>query len=684
MNQDVLFELGTEELPSGLVESLAKELLNKVKTSLDEVNLSYGQARYFATPRRIAFIIENVPQELPNRQILKRGPQEKAAHDQNGNPTPALLGFARSCGVDISKLKLVAQEKGAWWEYSYEEAGEQISTFLPKVISNALNSLTIHKPMRWGKGEQSFARPLHWAVLLYGKQIIEADFLGVKSSNSTVGHRFMHPQAIKLNSASDYELKLTEAFVIADFSKRRDEIIGQIEALAHQKQWHIPLPHALLDEITSIVEWPVAMVGAFDEAFLEVPEPVLTASMQGHQKCLPVYDKSYRLLPYFINVANIISKHPQSVQQGNEKVIRARLSDAMFFYQQDRREPLIQYAPMTEKVIFEERLGSLADKSQRVLALALDIGRHFNVDESLIKRAVELSRCDLMTGLVGEFPELQGVIGQFYAKGDGEHPEVVSAMFEQYLPRFSGDDLPKSDIGFLLSIAERLDTLVGIFAIGLKPSGEKDPYKLRRHAQAVVRLLLQRPNQLNIDELLTKAIEGFRFLTIKDDLLLEVKQFIIERMQSLFLAQDYSIDCFNQALAAQTNCWYDLSKRMASYAKFMKSEQSIVLNQAAKRVRQILPDDIATIGSVDTARLKESSEHELWSVAQKISSELHYHVNHQQYDEAFSVLLKLALPLASFFEQVFVMSEDLEVRQNRMALLAYIQQLLHSIVIIGL
>jgi glycyl-tRNA synthetase beta chain len=681
MNQDVLFELGTEELPSGLVESLAKELLNKVKVAFDDVHMYYGQTQYFASPRRIAFIMENVGDVLPNRHVTKRGPQEKAGHDQHGNPTPALLGFARSCGVDVSQLKLVAQEKGAWWEYSYEEAVESLTEFLPQVIANALQTLPITKPMRWGNGEISFARPLHWAVLIYGTQVIEGHFLGVKASNLTYGHRFMHPQAIQLKSAKAYESTLSNAYVKADFAKRRADIIQQIETLAHQKQWYIPLPHDLIDEITSIVEWPVAMVGAFDECFLQVPEPVLKASMQGHQKCLPVYDKSYRLLPYFVNIANIVSKQPQSVQHGNEKVMRARLSDAMFFYQQDRREPLIQYAPMTEKVIFEERLGSLADKSQRVLKQALEIGRHFNVDESLITRAVELSKCDLMTGLVGEFPELQGLIGQFYAQGDGEHPQIVAAMFEQYLPRFSGDDLPKSDIGYLISLADRLDTLVGIFAIGLKPTGEKDPYKLRRHAQAVVRLLLQRQNQLNVDDLLNQAALGFNFLNLKPELLPEVKQFIIERMQSLFLAQDYSIECFNQALAAQNNCWYDLSKRMASYAKFMQSEQSVVLNQAAKRVKQILPE---TVGQIDHALLQESSEQELLSVAQKIESELHYHVTHQQYDEAFTVLLKLALPLASFFEQVFVMSDDLAVRQNRMALLAYIQKLLHSIVIIGL
>ena len=492
----------------------------------------------------------------------------------------------------------------------------------------------------------------------------------------------MHPAAIVIQAPQDYEATLHKALVVADFAKRRASIIQQIEVLAHEKQWYIPMPHDLLDEITSIVEWPIVMVGAFDESFLEVPDEVLTASMQGHQKCLPVYDKQHRLQPYFVNVSNLISQDQASVQHGNEKVIRARLSDAMFFYQQDRKEPLIQYAPMTEKVIFEERLGTLADKSQRVLAIALEIAKHFNIDESLVTRAIQLSKCDLMTGLVGEFPELQGIIGQFYAQGDGEHPEVAAAMFEQYLPRFSGDELPKSDVGFVLSLAERLDTLVGIFAIGMKPTGEKDPYKLRRHALAVVRLLLQRANSMQIEALLQKAIDGYSFLSIKQDLASDVKQFILERMQSLYLQEGYSIECFNQALQAQNSCWYDLSKRMKSFATFLKTEQSIVLAQAAKRVKQILPET-ATIGEVNPRLLQETSELELWNATQKIQDELHYHVTHFEYDEAFNTLLKLALPLASFFEHVFVMCDDEQIRQNRMALLAFVQKLLHAIVMIG-
>jgi glycyl-tRNA synthetase beta chain len=683
MIQDVLFELGTEELPSGLVESLAKDLLLKVESACQEAGLGYSGAQYFATPRRLAFILKDVAEQLPTRQIVRKGPSHQASMTADGKPSPALLGFARSCGVELSELKLIQQEKASWWEFSKQEPGVMTQQFLPEAIQKALQGLTIPKPMRWGAGSTLFARPLHWAVLLYGEQVIEAEFLGVQSGNQSIGHRFMHPYSIALKSSATYQEQMKSAFVMVDFSERRHEIIRQVEAIAHEKQWVIPVPHDLLNEITSIVEWPVVMVGEFDNSFLTVPAPVLTASMQGHQKCLPVYNKSHQLQAYFVTVANLLSRHPDSVRLGNEKVMRARLSDAMFFYEQDRRQPLVQYAPLTEKVIFEERLGTLADKTQRVLSLAKFLAHQLDVNLDDMSRAVKLSKCDLMTGLVGEFPELQGVIGQFYARGDGESTAVVEAMFEQYLPRFSGDELPKTDVGLILSLADRIDTLVGIFAIGMKPTGEKDPYKLRRHALAVVRLLLQKANRINIDELLQHAFKNISFLKIDERAPAELKQFIIERMQSYYLQKDYPIEWFNAGVQAQSTCWYDLSLRLESYAKFMQTDQSVVLMQAAKRVKQILLQVDAVPDEVQVNLLHEPSEQELWQVVQKIKEAVYLASNHQQYDDVFQYLVQLAIPMASFFEQVFVMSEDMSVRLNRMALLSTIQQLLQSVVMIG-
>jgi glycyl-tRNA synthetase beta chain len=683
MIQDVLFELGTEELPSGLVESLAKELLSKVESACQEAGLNYTGAQYFATPRRLAFILKDVAEQLPTRQILRKGPSYQASMTADGKPSPALLGFARSCGVELSELKLIQQEKASWWEFSKQEPGVMTQQFLPEAIQKALQGLTIPKPMRWGAGSTLFARPLHWAVLLFGEQVIEAEFLGIKSGNQTTGHRFMHPHPIQLKSASSYVEQMKLAFVMVDFAERRQEIIRQVEVIAHEKQWYIPLPPALLNEITSIVEWPVVMIGDFEQSFLTVPTPVLTASMHGHQKCLPVYNKSHQLQAHFVTVSNLVSRHADSVRLGNEKVMRARLSDAMFFYEQDRRQALEQYAPLTETVVFEERLGTLADKTQRVLSLATFLGHQLDVNLDDVSRAVQLSKCDLMTGLVGEFPELQGVIGQFYARGDGESAAVVDSMFEQYLPRFSGDELPKTDIGLILSLADRIDTLVGIFAIGMKPTGEKDPFKLRRHALAVVRLLLHKPNRINIDDLLQHAFNHVSFLNVDKHVPEELKQFIIERMQSYYLQKGYPIEWFNAGVQAQSACWYDLSLRLESFSRFMQTEQSLILIQAAKRVKQILLQVDVEPDEVQVNLLHEASEKDLWQVVQKIKEAVYLASNHQQYDDVFQCLVQLALPMASFFEQVFVMSEDMSVRLNRMALLSTIQKLLQSVVMIG-
>ncbi len=681
--QDVFFELGTEELPSGLVAKLAKELLHHVLKAFDDAQLSYSQVNDYATPRRIAFKIASVPDQLPKREIYRRGPSEKAGMDSEGKPSGALLGFARSCGVDISLLKLVSQEKGAWWEYSYEEPGQMTTQFISDVIRGALQALTIPKPMRWGSGAASFARPVHWAVLLYGDVCIQSEFLGVQSDRLSYGHRFMNPDVIHLENSSQYTEKLKEAHVIVDFSERRAQIIRQIETLAGKQQWVIPIPEHLINEITSIVEWPVVMAGTFDEVFLTIPEPVLITSMQQHQKCLPVYNANGQLQPFFVIVANLVSNNPDSVRLGNEKVMRARLSDAMFFFEQDRQQPLMHYAAMTEKVIFEDRLGTLAAKTERVSHLAMYIANQFHLNQEHVLRAAKLSKCDLMTGMVGEFPELQGVIGQIYARADGESSELADALYEQYLPRYSGDNLPKTDIGYVLSLAERLDTLVGIFAIGLKPSGEKDPYKLRRHALAVVRLLLQKPNQLDIEKLLKEATGSYRFLSIKESLISDVKQFIIERMQSYYLQQDVSIERLNAALQVQPDSWYDLSLRLMSFEKFVKTDESEILHQAAKRVKQILLQTKAPVTTIDEKRLHETSEKELWEVVRKINDMVLESCKQQHYDEAFNALLKLALPLAHFFEQVFVMADDLELRKNRIGLLWHVQKLLHSVVIIG-
>ena len=506
MVHDFLFELGCEELPSGAVWSLADELATYLLAALDKAKLSYGVVKRFATPRRIAITIYDLQVEQESQSITRRGPALVASYDTEGKPLPALIGFAKSCGVDVTQLTKIHTDKGEWMVFETHTVGSKTKELLPALVSQSLASLTIAKPMRWGSGDVEFARPVHWAVMLLGDEVIDHEFLGVKTSRQSAGHRFHHPQQVTIASAKDYESQLQEAFVIADFSTRRHLIQVQVAQLAAAYQATAIMPEELLDEVTSIVEWPQALLAHFEEEFLEVPAEALIASMQSHQKCFALKDdKHSTLLPYFITVANIASSKPEQVILGNEKVMRARLSDAMFFFRQDKKQTLSAHIPATQQVIFQTKLGSLYDKAIRVHALMLHLCQALNIPQEQAVRAALLSKCDLMTGMVAEFPELQGLMGYYYALHDGEDIRVAKALDEQYMPRFSADRLPETDLGLALSLADRIDSLVGIFAIGQKPSGVKDPFKLRRHALAVVRLLISTPAAFNVTALIDEA-----------------------------------------------------------------------------------------------------------------------------------------------------------------------------------
>jgi glycyl-tRNA synthetase beta chain len=685
MNQDIFFELGTEELPSALVKILAKALLDEVLKVFNSIDLSYGDSFHFASPRRIAFLIKNVPLKQADRQILRKGPAENVAHDASGEPTQALLGFARSLGVKLDDLVLETEGKNPKWVYTLTETGLETKLWFPQILNECLTKLPIPKLMRWGSQLETFARPVHWVILLQGAEVIEASILGLSTNRISYGHRFMHPQALEIPSGELYEASLMKTFVITDFLKRRQAIVEQIDKIAKDKDFFIPMDNDLLDEMTSINEWPTVMLASFDEEFLEVPAEVLKASMQGHQKCLPVYDKkNQQLCPYFILVSNIKSKKPDAVRMGNEKVMRARLSDAAFFFAQDRKRPLIHYASKTNDVLFEKNLGSLAEKTKRVKAIVMHLIDELHLNKTQALRAVDLSKCDLMTGLVNEFPELQGIIGAQYAKMDEEPDAVSKALFEQYLPRFSGDELPNTDIGFALSLADRLDTLVGIFAVGLKPSGEKDPYKLRRHALAIVRMLSHKHNTIDLNQLLTITVKQFDFLDISKSLVAEIKQFIIERTKNYYQQQNYPIEWINSALMVQNSDWYDLSVRLSNYKYFMQHEQSEALFQSSKRVRQILAQTGKVHGHLEPSILIEPAEKLLLKAIQSIDAKLKHLIKTKHYTEAFEQLSHLAKPLEHFFEHVFVMVDDEKLRFQRLLLLTHIYNQLQSIVAIGL
>ncbi|MDR3442687.1 MAG: glycine--tRNA ligase subunit beta [Legionella sp.] len=687
MVNDFIFELGCEELPSGSVWPLADEFANQLLAALDKAQLAYGQVKRFATPRRIALVIEGLEAEQKSQSVTRRGPAAIAAYDKDGKPTPALMGFAKSCGVDVEQLTRIETDKGDWIVCETQSNGKKTIELLPALVSQALAALPIAKPMRWGASDDEFARPVHWAVMLYGNEVIEHSLLGIKTGRNSRGHRFHHPQQIIITSAQSYEEQLKEAFVVADFAARRQLIKDQVEQLAASRQATAIMPEELVDEVTSIVEWPNALMANFEEEFLEVPAEALIASMQAHQKCFALKDKQGKLLAHFITVANIRSTKPEQVILGNEKVMRARLSDAAFFFRLDKKQPLSQHIAATEKVVFQVKLGTLQDKALRVKALMTYLSPALNLSVQKAERAAELSKCDLLTGMVGEFPELQGLMGYYYALHDGEDQAVAQALNEQYMPRFAADALPESDLGLALSLADRMDTLVGIFAIGQKPSGVKDPFKLRRHALAVVRMLISTPAPLNISTLIEQTIVHYgNAVSINPELVAELKSFILDRLQSYYQGQGLSVDLVHAVRARQDEWFYDLDKRLNALQSFVTLPEAASLSAACKRVNNLLnhAGKQAVNSEVNEQLLEEGAEKSLYLHLNKIAQSVEPLYLSADYSALLKLLASLREPVDAFFDQVMVMVDDEAVKANRLALLARLQAVLQGVADISL
>lgn len=687
MVNDFIFELGCEELPSAAVWPLADELANQLMAALDKAQLSYSEVKRFATPRRLAVIIKDLQAEQKSQRITRRGPAVAVAYDKEGKPTQALLGFAKSCAVTLDSMSTVTTDKGDWIVCEIENAGTCTKELLPTLVSDCLAALPIAKPMRWGNGDAEFARPVHWAVMIYGNEVLEHTLLGIKTGAYSRGHRFHHPDAIPIKSAKEYENQLNECFVIADFSKRRQIIEEQIQQLALSKQALAVMPDDLLNEVTSIVEWPQALLAHFENEFLEVPAEALIASMQSHQKCFALKDSQNHLLPYFITVANIASSNPEQVLVGNEKVMRARLSDAAFFYKQDKKNPLSSYIPSTARVLFQNKLGSLQDKALRIKTLMLHLSQELHLSTQLAERAALLSKCDLLSGMVGEFPELQGLMGYYYALNDGEPEEVAHALNEQYMPRFAGDQLPDHDLGWALSLADRLDTLAGIFAIGQKPSGVKDPFKLRRNALAVVRLLINKPVALNLTDLLNKALTNFQeFLSFDKNIIEELKLFLLERLNSYYQSLEVTTDLVLAVRARQEECLFDLDRRVHALKLFITIPEAAALSAACKRVSNLLsqaPKEKLT-QTVNEALITEAEEEFLYSRILQVSQSLEPLYQDANYGAILKQLASLKEPIDAFFDKVMIMVDDELVRTNRLVILAQLRQLLQGVADISL
>ena len=669
--RDLLVEIGTEELPPRALRRLADSFADGVRAGLDDAGLTPARTRTFATPRRLAVLALGVPEAQPDRESTRRGPALSAAFDDDGNPTRAAQGFARSCGVDVEALERLETDKGTWLAHRVFERGRAAAELVPELVERALGRLPIPKRMRWGARSEEFVRPVHWVVLLFGDQALEATVLGVAAGRQTRGHRFHHPEPLYVAEPRGYAPLLeTEGHVLADMDVRREAIRAQVAEAAQAVGGRAVIDEALLEEVTALVEWPVALHGSFDTRFLEVPAEALVSSMQDHQKYFPVVDEAGALQPYFVTVANIESRDPEQVRAGNERVIRPRLADAAFFWEQDRQTSLAARARRLATVVFQDRLGTLLDKQERVAELAATVAEALGGDAGLARRAAGLAKCDLLTHMVGEFPELQGIMGRYYATHDGEPAEVATALEEQYWPRFAGDALPRTPTGRALAIADRLDTLVGIFAIGQPPTGDKDPFALRRAALGVLRTLLEGPQELDLRELLHRAAGAFPAGLRAGDVVGEVFDFMMERLRGYYLEEGIPADVFEAVRSVGPTRPLDMERRLRACMAFRRLPEAESLAAANKRIRNILrKTDEAIPREVNAEALREPAEQALAGQLKALEARVAPLLEGGDYTGALRELASLRAPVDRFFDDVMVMAEEPALRRNRLALL---------------
>ncbi len=668
---DLLFELGTEELPPVALKRLSDALTREFIAGLDNAGLEYGEVKSFAAPRRLGILISDCATSQPDKDVERKGPAVKAAFDADGNPTKAAEGFARSCGTTVDQLERVDTPKGEWLIFNLHQAGKSAAELLPEIADNALNKLPIPKRMRWGASEAQFVRPVHWLLFLHGDQVVPCTILDAEAGNLTYGHRFHHPDAIEISSPNEYAVRLEEqGFVIADFSSRREKIRKHVEQTAASLGGRADMDEELLDEVTALNEWPIPIAGTFEEKYLEVPHEALVYTMKLNQKYFPMFDANGGLMNHFITIANIDSPKPEVIKEGNERVVRPRLSDAMFFWTQDGKKRLEDHQESLKSVVFQQKLGSMYEKSERVAALAATIAEQTGADVELAHRAGMLSRCDLMTEMVYEFAAMQGIMGRYQAGRDGENPELAQAMEEFYLPRFSGDQLPQSQTGIAISLAEKLDTLVGIFGIGMKPTGDKDPFALRRAALGALRIMLERELPLNLRQLLEAACNALGDKVENSHVVTEVYDFMIERLKGIYQDRSISVNVFEAVAAVKPDSTADFDRRISAVVAFGKLPEAESLAAANKRIRNILKKSGITIdGNVDPALFENSEEKALFEKISAKRQEVGPLLDNFDYESTLVTLAELKEPVDHFFDEVMVMADDESVRNNRLALL---------------
>ncbi|MGM0768292.1 MAG: glycine--tRNA ligase subunit beta [Pseudomonadota bacterium] len=676
--QDFLVELGTEELPPKALKPLSDAFTAGIAKGLEDAGIAFGKLESFAAPRRLAVRVRDLADAQPDKAVEKRGPAIKAAFDDAGNPTRALTGFATSLGVTPDQLDTLETDKGAWVVFRTVEKGRPTIELMPELVEQALAGLPIPKRMRWGAYRTEFVRPVHWAVMLFGNKVIDAPIMGLNPGNKTRGHRFHCPKSLIVPTPNDYEVVLKqEGYVLADFAERREQIRAGVTALAEKEAGgKAVIDEDLLDEVTALNEWPVPLMGRFEERFLEVPAEALISSMKEHQKYFHVMAADGEMLPLFITVANLQSKDPGQVISGNEKVIRPRLSDAAFFYETDRKTRLEDRVDQLKPIVFQEKLGSLYDKSVRVAALASKIAGAIGSDPALAERAAMLAKTDLVTEMVLEFTDLQGIMGQYYAANDGEPEDVAKALNEQYMPRFAGDDLPTTLTGCAVAIADRLDSLVGLFGINQPPSGTRDPFALRRASLGVLRIIIERELPLDLQTCCQWAEENFTVLT-ETNTAATVVDYMLERFRAHYDEQGISAEVYLAVHARRPTKPLDFDRRVKAVEAFRQLPEALALAGANKRVSNILTKQGGdTVGeTVDKNLLQDQAEQALAEHISQQADKVLPLFEQGDYAAALTSLASLREPVDNFFDDVMVMAEDEAIRNNRLAMLNQLRNL---------
>ena len=682
---DLIIELLTEELPPKALKNLSQHFASSVCQGLFDARLIDNAENYtaFATPRRLAVLLPNVKGVQPDMTVVKKGPSV-ANGMKDGVPTKALEGFARSCGADLAALKVVNDGKQDVYAFEYTQHGKTLAELLGDILNQAIKKLPIPKVMRWGSSTHTFVRPVHKLLVLHGNQTLPVSVLGLQSGNSTLGHRFLSSGEIVIHNANEYEKTLLEqGKVVASFDERKNNIQAALNQLANQFSATVAADNSLLEEVTALVEYPVVLQGEFEQHFLGVPQECLILTMQQNQKYFPLLDANGKLTHRFLMVSNMQAANPEHIIKGNERVLRARLSDAQFFFEQDKKRTLESRLPKLKNVVYHNQLGSQAERITRLVEISAYIAQKINADAAQTQRAAELCKADLVTEMVGEFPELQGVMGHYYALNDGLDNTIALAIEEHYLPRFAGDRLPESLVGVSVALADKLETLVGIWGIGLKPTGDKDPYGLRRNALGILRMAMQ--HNLTVSDLVQTAFNTFPKGKLADTTIAEILEFMDARL-AVMLQNDYAHDEVAAVLAVKTGNLGDIPARLSAVSHFKKLAEAQALAAANKRVSNILKKNAVSLNEIqiDNALLVEQAEKDLHTAIVSIAEKVRPSLDNKDFQAALNNLAELKTPIDAFFDSVMVMAEDPKIRNNRLNLLKFIQQQTNAVADIGL